>query len=339
MAKREFLMQSHNYYPKYRVTGYYVSEKLDGMRAIWIPWTQGIRAGDLDFVNVDSSGADVICSGLFSRYARVIHAPSDIQNLLSNTFPDICVDGELYAGRKQWNTTVSIVKKQGKNVNASDWAEKIVYKLFDIPNLERVFEPGRIDGVHYKKWIKGVPSNWSGELQLSPYFDFRIRLLRNRLDKVANPMLTMVEFEQLPFGPTAVDELKVRLAAVVDIGGEGLMLRNPSATWEPRRTAYLLKVKGQEDGEGIVVGYSRGLGKYDGMLGSVRLRLETGIIFDLSGFTDDERALSSPIVDDFTTDSVSKYFPIGSVITFAYRELSPIGVPKEAKYLRRRFEE
>lgn len=123
------------------------------------------------------------------------------------------------------------------------------------------------------------------------------------------------------------------------------MLRHPSAAWEPKQSHYLLKHKAFEDAEGIVVGYTAGLGKYLGMIGSIRLRLASGVEFDLSGFTDAERIVSGHPLDvswvehnpgEYTTRPLSVAFKIGTEITFKYRELTPDGKPKEARYLRQR---
>jgi DNA ligase-1 len=100
----------------------------------------------------------------------------------------------------------------------------------------------------------------------------------------------------------------------------------------------LLKFKSCEDAEGVLVGYTAGSGKYEGMIGALVLDFN-GKRLELSGMTDDERQfIGTPHGlqpgKDVSIGFKAKHFNLGDTITFQYRELSDAGVPKEAAYLR-----
>ena len=88
-------------------TGWMMSEKLDGVRALW----DGKK--------------------LMSRNGNQFHAPPWFTALL----PKIPLDGELWLGRGQFQKTVSIVKKK-KTVD-DEWMD-LIYRVFDAPE-----QPGR----------------------------------------------------------------------------------------------------------------------------------------------------------------------------------------------------
>ncbi len=132
------------------------------------------------------------------------------------------------------------------------------------------------------------------------------------------------------------------------------MLRNPGSFWVPQRSRQLLKAKGMLDAEAEVIGYVFGRAtdkgsKLLGLMGAMIVKWN-GRIFELSGFTDEERWLmekgkaSDHSAYEFGTEHPGERvpdsfhnpkFPVGSQVTFKYRELSDAGVPKEARYMRK----
>jgi DNA ligase-1 len=92
------------------VTGWMMSEKLDGVRAIW-------------------NG-----SKLFSRNGNEFFAP---EWFLKQLPADTTLDGELFIGRGCFQSTVGVVKK--KNPVDSEWI-KIKYFVFDAPFAQGGFE-------------------------------------------------------------------------------------------------------------------------------------------------------------------------------------------------------
>lgn len=82
-----------------------------------------------------------------------------------------------------------------------------------------------------------------------------------------------------------------------------------------------MKLKPHRDAEATVIGHYAGSGKYRGQLGALRVETRAGKRLYLgSGFSDAER-VDPP--------------PIGSEVTYRYRDLTPAGVPRFATYLRR----
>ncbi|WP_054702014.1 hypothetical protein [Desulfosarcina cetonica] len=69
-----------------------------------------------------------------------------------------------------------------------------------------------------------------------------------------------------------------------------------------------------------MIGHNPGKGRFAGMLGSLTLRLESGVVFNLgSGFTLDER----------------RHPPLpGAVVTFKYQGFTQKGIPRFASFLR-----
>lgn len=89
-------------------TGWWLSEKLDGVRAYW-------------------DGQQFL-----SRQGNLFHAPA----WFIDTLPRVPLDGELWLGRKSFQRAVSIVRRQDK----SDLWKELKYLVFDAPQLEKDFE-------------------------------------------------------------------------------------------------------------------------------------------------------------------------------------------------------
>ncbi|WP_457325561.1 DNA ligase, partial [Roseateles sp. P5_E11] len=115
-------------------------------------------------------------------------------------------------------------------------------------------------------------------------------------------------------------ELRARLKQVVDAGGEGLMLHRANAPLASGRSDLLLKLKPLADAEAVVVGHEPGKGRLAGQLGALELQTPEGQRFKLgTGFSDAQRR-DPP--------------PIGSTVTYRYRDLTPSGKPRFASFLR-----
>jgi len=89
------------------VTQYWVSEKLDGVRARW-------------------DGQQLI-----SRGGLLLNAPK----WFTQDFPNTVLDGELWIARGKYQQTVSIVRKQHPHIG---W-QKIKFMIFDLPKHSRTF--------------------------------------------------------------------------------------------------------------------------------------------------------------------------------------------------------
>jgi DNA ligase-1 len=204
------------------LTGWWISEKLDGVRAYW----DGER--------------------LYSRLGNVFHAP----DWFLENFPRAPLDGELWGGRGQFQSTVSVVRRQDAGPHWKD----IQYVVFDLPAMAAPFE---VRQAALADLLAGRPDF----LSLHP---------------------------QMPCeGLAHLDE---ELKKVQALGGEGLMLRQPGSLYETGRSWTLLKVKSFFDGEARVVGHQPGAGRHAGRLGALQVELADGKRFSVgTGFSDAER--------------------------------------------------
>lgn len=203
---------------------YWVSEKLDGVRAYW----DGSR--------------------LRFRSGQAIAAPAWFVAAL----PAERLDGELWLGRRRFETLSGVVRQQVPDDTA--WRE-VRYMLFDLPGAGGTFTE-------------------------------RIARMRAVVAAAGVPWLRMVP--QTRVADRA--ELKRRLDAVVKGGGEGLMLHRADAVWAPGRTDALLKLTPWLDAEARVVGHVPGKGRLAGLMGALDVEAEDGRRFRLgSGFSDAQR--------------------------------------------------
>lgn len=106
-AKPDLLL-AKSYNGDIHIQDYWVSEKLDGVRAYW-------------------DGKQLI-----SRQGNVFNAPA----WFVQHFPQQALDGELWIGRNQFEATISTVKKQTP-VDAQ-W-QRVKYMIFEFPNAKGTF--------------------------------------------------------------------------------------------------------------------------------------------------------------------------------------------------------
>ena len=96
----------------------------------------------------------------------------------------------------------------------------------------------------------------------------------------------------------ANDQVEAYLQRVLDQGGEGVVIRNPSAIWTPKRHRAILKYKPFQDAEARVVGFTSGreTAKGSRLLGKIGALIVDyqGKRLELSGLTDAEREFADP---------------------------------------------
>ena len=126
----------------------------------------------------------------------------------------------------------------------------------------------------------------------------------------------------------AVDQFEVSSRAALDrkldeitrAGGEGLMLHRADAPYLTGRSDALLKMKRWNDAEATVVGHRPGKGKFAGMLGALQMRTPDGTEFLLGTGLDETLRRNPP--------------PVGTLVTYRYRELTAQGRPRFASFYR-----
>lgn len=354
MENRKFLMLANTYKPgKTHIPQMMMSAKLDGIRALWDGGiTRGLRTADVPWANIEKDGRYKnvqYATGLWTRLGKAIQAP----DWWLDKLPSFILDGELFIGPGMWEQTSSIVRTlEGRE---AEWSQ-IRYMVFDAPNENHVFYPGRIYEPHHKAIFSGRELAFAKEQRVQSLcsglatFDKRYLALKNVADSL--PGIEIVEHKALHWSTReAHKELTAFFNAILESGGEGVMLRNPKSIWTPKRTDDLLKYKPENDAEGTIIGWTSGektaLGsKLLGKMGALLLQYGDKQ-FKLSGFTHSERELSSE-ASRWAENNPGQEAPDGlwgptafkyaEEITFKYTEHSSDGVPKCARYLRSRPE-
>ena len=253
-AKAPDILLAHIYHEGLDVRDYLVSEKLDGIRAVW-------------------DGQQLI-----SRQGNPIHAPA----WFTKDFPKQALDGELWIARGQFELLSATVRQSSPD--EQDW-RKVAYYVFELPNAEGAFAD-------------------------------RARQLEQLARKVNSPYLKAIK----QFQVQDEQSLKRTLDSVVAKHGEGLMLHRADAPYLTGRNHALLKLKPKLDAEATVIAHVPGKGKYLGKMGALLVEMPDGLQFKLgTGFTDAERA-NPP--------------PVGSQVTYTYRDITKKGKPKFASFIR-----
>lgn len=217
------LLLAHAWTGAEDVDGWWMSEKLDGVRAYW-------------------NGEAFV-----SRLGNVFPAPAWFTEKLPRTI----LDGELFGGRKRFQHTVGVVRRQDLG---REW-ESLRFVVFDAPDVDAPFE-ARV--AQLEAWLTEAGS---------PY-------------ALAHPHVRCEDRAHLDREMDRVEAL----------GGEGLMLRRPGSAYEVGRSTSLLKVKRFSDAEARVVAHLPGAGKHAGRLGALLVEMLDGTRFSIgTGFSDVER--------------------------------------------------
>ena len=233
---------------------YLVSEKFDGVRALW-------------------SG-----SALRFRSGRPVHAPAAFTAAL----PPVPLDGELWLARGRFDALSAVVRSDAPD--AAAW-QQVHYQVFELPGAAGSFAQ-------------------------------RAQRIREVVQRSAMPQLHAVD--QRPVADRAA--LRARLAGVLAQGGEGLVLHRADAPYQTGRSNVLVKLKPQLDTEALVLGHLPGKGKYAGQTGALWVRTPEGREFAIGSGLSDAQRRAPP--------------PLGSVITYRYRDLTSTGLPRFATFMR-----
>ena len=147
-------------------------------------------------------------------------------------------------------------------------------------------------------------------------FRERVQALQSLVVAAAVPWLQAVD----QFEVSSRAALDRKLDEITRAGGEGLMLHRADAPYLTGRSDVLLKMKRWNDAEATVVGHRPGKGKFAGMLGSLQMRTADGTEFLLGTGLDEGLRRNPP--------------PVGTLVTYRYRELTEQGRPRFASFYR-----
>jgi len=344
---------------KHHVGGYYISEKLDGTRCFWDGGiSRGLPTRDVPWASItdpktglSKSKVKPVASGLWSRYGNPIIAP----DWFLNTLPCCFLDGELWAGRGKFQLCRSICGGDDPDTRF----DQIKYAVYSAPSFESLFQSGEIknanmhcniDSEEIEQWVTRELEYFEGDFLFSPAKNFQQEVdFMAQVFEAQNQFCYPLHQEQLPLGENAcMERLTERLDQVLEQGGEGIVLRDPNSTWTPKRHKGILKYKPFNDTEATIVGFTSGreTDKGSRLLGKIGALIVdfNGKRLELAGLTDEEREIDNKAMRawavanpgrDIPPDD-SKHFKIGQTVTFKYRELTDDGIPKEARYFRKR---
>uniref|UniRef100_A0A6C0LGG4 ATP-dependent DNA ligase family profile domain-containing protein n=1 Tax=viral metagenome TaxID=1070528 RepID=A0A6C0LGG4_9ZZZZ len=235
--------------------GWYVSEKYDGIRAIW------------DGEKFISRGQKVFT-----------YVPDYFIELMP---PGVALDGEIWISRNNFKevSRISTLKVgSSKSQKQIDYIWKgtsdnnsVKYMVYDLPNSNQPFETRM-------KLLEQIIND-------------RKQVWNNILENVDECPIKFTKQTQIENMAELVNTYK----ELTSKGAEGVMLRAPNSPYETKRSKYLLKYKIKDDAEAIVRGYTMGTGKYKGLLGSLDCELildqkPSRVMFNIgTGFTDKDR--------------------------------------------------
>lgn len=275
--------------------GWFVSEKFDGIRAIW-------------------DGSKFISRGSSASSPKVYtYVPQFFKELMP---PGIALDGEIWIGRGQFKKTgrlsslkpgSSYSKKQldclWRGTNNDDCVK---YMVYDLPDNIQPFEKRM-------KFLEQIMND------RREFWDSEENIIECPLQMTKQ---TIIESH---------DQLYDIYNKLTSRGAEGVMLRAPNSPYEQKRSKYLLKYKIKEDSEALVREYVLGGGRLEGLLGSLRCEMilngkPTGVMFNVgTGFTDIERT-------EYNVPTSKYFIPINAIVSFGYMELSDDGIPRHPTY-------
>lgn len=200
--------------------------------------------------------------------------------------PAMPLDGELWMGRGRYEEVSSIVRTQHPH---EGWRH-VRFMIFDLP----------AHGGTFAQRVIAMNSLRTGS---------------------ASPYLGIIEQQRVG----SEEDLLKWLHRVIDEGGEGLMLHRDTALYASGRSQDLLKLKLFTDAEATVIGYRPGKGQFAGLIGSLKVRTDNGIIFFIGSGLSHEQRRRPPLLQ--------------SRVTFRHQGLTENGIPRFPVFLRIRDEE
>jgi DNA ligase-1 len=283
-----FVMLSHNIKnvdAKVLTGDWYLSEKHDGIRAIW-----------------DGSK-------LLTRSKREF---SFVPDWFIKLLPEYPLEGEIIVPGKPFSYFSGVTIRKTDDPR---W-EEIVFMIFDIPLANLTFHD-RFEKI--KEFVIQSKSKYISHVKCT--------LIRN-IEK-----------------PENMKKIHDKFNDVVGKGREGVMIIRSDNLYEPKRVKTILKYKKENEGECIVIGYLEGKGKYGGMLGKLRCKLQNGSEFNIGGgfvdlqrkcyvFKENEFGVNSRICVLTQPNELWGPVPkIGDIVTYQCMEIIPkTGIPRMPIY-------
>ncbi|WP_208147259.1 DNA ligase [Thiomicrorhabdus marina] len=236
---------------------------------------------------------------LTTKQGNRIFAPQSFLRQL----PDFPVDGELWLATKQFHRVNKMVLASLNNqVGYPNLWSKVQYLVFDVPKTD-------------------------GNLLQ------RLHRLQLFLKQTQPKQLKIIAQHRIG----SYRQLQSFYQSVLELGGEGIILRDAGRKHQVGRLNNVFKIKPKLEAECTVTGYVPGKGRLLNRVGALRcellpsqkprlfpkLAIESATEIRLGSGLSDQQRLQPP--------------KIGSVVTFQYQGHTRTGLPRFAVFLRERF--
>jgi DNA ligase-1 len=242
---------------------------------------------------LDGVRAIITKNGAFTRNGKkhccIPHVLEELKPFFER-FPDAVCDGELYNHeyKENFNKLVSLVKKTKPTADdLEESRDKVQFHCYDLPRVD--------------VWTE------------SDAF----------IDRWSSAQVNLCDLKYVRLVETVTvdckDSVDTLLSAFVSVGYEGVMVRNPTAAYENKRSKHLLKYKEFQDAEYEIISVHEGEGNKTGMAGYFVCALPQGGTFK-SNIKGPHEYLTKLWHDK---DSL-----VGKTATVKFFNLTPDGVPR-----------
>jgi DNA polymerase/3'-5' exonuclease PolX len=251
-----------------------------------------------------------------SRAGKEFYAPQWFLDNMPHIklLKDKCLDGELWAGRENFQMMGTVRKK----VPVPEEWSNIQYVVYDITNMDVGFED-RLKEL--KRIVRVVKEKW--------------QIIKKYLDPPYRNMDSPLVFtEQKKI--TSIKQMEEFYKSIIDAGGEGIMIKHPICLYENGRSSNLLKYKPSFDREAMIVDYKGGKGKYKGKLGGFICKplINHDTYMTIDDDPNHEFTLSG--MDDEIRENYKQTHEVGTIITYECSGFTDKGLPRFGRYMRKR---
>ena len=247
--------------------------------------------------------------GAFSRTGEEFHCLDHIKNELAALFvryPSLILDGELYneSLKNELNVIASLVSVNRKETDVTNE---------DREKAEEIVQFHVYDGYNIIDEDLGVFI-----VQSSPHLARRLKLhalleLNSCQYTFAHPFTFVENFDQIDAMMEVVKQEK----------REGLVIKNPNAPYENKRSKHMLKLKVFMDEEFEVVGFLEGTGNWAGKVKKVVCKLNKVATNGKTTFESNIRGSMPQLEELWNTRDQH----IGKKVTVDFQEYSPYLIP------------
>jgi DNA polymerase/3'-5' exonuclease PolX len=273
--------------------GWLAEEKYDGYRARYHPEQQKF----------------------YSRSGANFPPKGDVPMWMLAAMPYVHLDGELYRGRGP-----EAFQKMGEikrhNPSPQAW-QGVKFVAYDLPEYDAPFSERKSELINI---VKQCEEEWAKTLSEKDC----PRWMKNMPCPIEISNHVIIKSRK---------QLDSMMKKIVSANGEGLMIKDPNAHYEARRSPHLLKMKVLYDDEAIITGYEKGQGKYKAMLGAF---ICSPLLPEVQGkrAIDTEYSFTMAGMNDTIRKDYKKTHPIGTIVTFLFNDRTASGKPRHPRYQR-----